>query len=75
VDEVGGAAGAEEAGGAGGAGGVEAESDDVGEMDADVGGGDFETVGDLLEADSGALLGERGMFAEAVDEEGSLRVD
>jgi hypothetical protein len=35
----------------------------------------LEAVGDLLEADVGALLGEGGMFAEAVDEEGALRVD
>lgn len=69
VDKVGGAAGAELAGSAGGAGSVEAEGDDIVELDADIFGGDEEAVGDLLEAYVGALLGEGGMFAEAFDEE------
>lgn len=69
VDEVGGAACAEDALGAGRAGGVETDDGDIGEAGSGARKGNGKAVGDLLHADGGAFLGAGGVFAETVDEE------
>ena len=75
VHEVGGAPRAEHTRSAGRTGSIEADRNDVGNGNTRFVHGDLETVGDLLQADVRSLFRQRGMFAQAFDEELLLLVN